>query len=85
MFTRDKGRYVIHRTRAVQRIHGYQVFEFARLQTAKRILHAGRFKLESRSSVALAVKVEGGLVIERDILDIKVYSMSMLDVVDGFL
>ena len=46
MLSGDEFRYVVHRPRSVQGVHGDEVLELGGLQLAQVFLHAGRFKLE---------------------------------------
>ena len=53
----DELRYVVHRARTVEGVHGYEVLEYGRMQLAKVFLHAGRLELERAYGAAFAVQL----------------------------
>ncbi len=84
MFTSDERWDIVHRSWTIKRIHGYQVFEFRRLELTQRLLHTFRLKLECRSCVTFAIQVECLLVIKWDMIDIDINPSRMLDVCNSF-
>ena len=50
----DEFGYIVHGTRSVEGVHGYEVVDDMRLQLPQVFLHAGTFKLEHADGVALA-------------------------------
>ena len=62
LFSADKGRDVVHRSRSVEGDHGDDVLETRRLQFAQVFAHTGTFKLEYCSHVAFAEQFVGLLV-----------------------
>ena len=74
---------ILHGPGAVERVHGYEVLERARLQFAQVALHAGGLELERayRSSGAVQGVCLG--VVERDVVDVDVDAVCLLDVGDG--
>ena len=61
---------VIHRSRAVEGVHGDEVLEGAGLQLAQVLLHTGRLELEGADGASLAVELVGGRVVNGDGIDI---------------
>ena len=56
MFTINKVRNIIHRTRTVKGIHRNQILKRRRLQLTQVLLHTGRLKLESTDRSSVTVK-----------------------------
>ena len=55
MLTADELRYVVHWSRTVEGVHGYQVIDVRRLKLTQVLLHARRLELERAYGSALAV------------------------------
>ena len=70
---------IVHRTRAVQGVHRYEVLETLGMQPHKPLLHSLGFKLEYALGVASAVKVVDCRVVYRDGLYVYVHAVILLD------
>ncbi len=85
MLTVDEVGNVIHRPRAVEGIHGYQVLESGGLQLAQILLHARGLELERSDGAALAVKFVRRGIVYVDGVDIHRLALGMLHVGHGIL
>ncbi|MPM88943.1 hypothetical protein SDC9_136047 [bioreactor metagenome] len=70
MFATDKIGYIIHRSRPVKSIHGYQVLKYRRLQLPEPFSHTVAFKLEGANRISPAEQLVCSFVIQRNRLDI---------------
>ena len=76
---------VVHGARAVEGIHGNQVFETGGMQLDEILLHACRLKLESARCLSLAIQFIRLGVVDGDILDIDVHAMVKFDIGQSLL
>ena len=72
LLSRDKARYVLHRTWAVESIHGDQVGKTLGLERHEPLLHSVRLELEKAGSLAASEKLVGQLVVVRYLVRIEV-------------
>ena len=80
MFSGNEGWDIVHRPRTVKGVHGYKVFKLRRLKFAKRVLHTKRLKLECGCGFSFAIQLERFGVIERNVVNVKVYAARRFDV-----
>ena len=85
MFALDEMRDVVHRSRAVEGVHGDKVGEDGGLQFTEVFLHSGTFELEDGDGVASAEELEGFGVVKRNMVNVKKFARSLFDVAQGFL
>ena len=80
----DKVGNVVHRSRAIERIHCDKVFEHSWVQFAQILLHSRRFKLERPHSLPSLIKLIGKFVINRNVIDIDYIASGLLYYFAGF-
>ena len=68
IFSIDKRRNIIHRSRTIQSIHGYQVLKYCRMQFLQIFLHSGRLKLECADGTPFLIELICQLVIQRQVV-----------------
>ena len=71
----DKLGDIVHRTRAVEGVHGDEVLEHRRLKLAQIALHTRRLKLERTHRGTARVEVVGLGVVDRYIVDVYLYAL----------
>ena len=82
LFAGDEVGNVVHRSRPVEGVHRYEVFEGRGLELAQIFLHIGRLELERSDCAAFAVKLIGFGVFEADVVDVDVFAGGELDIVE---
>ena len=85
LFTGDKRRNIVHRSRTVEGIHGNQVLELGGLQLLQVLLHTGRLKLEGTGCLPFAIELVGGLVLQTDVIDVQLLTGCLADILYGLL
>ena len=81
----DEVRDVVHRARAVEGVHRYDVLELAGLEFAQIAAHAVALELEDGCRVAVAEELVGRLVVEGDFLHVDALAAALLDVLHALL
>ncbi len=79
MLTGDKGGDIIHRSRAVERVHGDEILELTRLKLLQVFLHPCRLKLEGAGGLSVAVEAVGGFIFHVYGVDIHLDTAGLLD------
>ena len=85
MFTINKVRNIIHRTRTVKGIHRNQVLKRRRLQLTQVLLHTGRLKLESTDRSSVTVKFISSRILDWNGIDIQFHSFTQTNIFDSLL
>ena len=85
MFTINKIRDIIHRSRTIKGIHGNQIFECRRLQFAQVLLHTSEFKQEDTCEYPDAIQLVSYRIFQTDMIDIQVMAGRQPDVFNCFL
>ena len=75
----DEGRNVVHRARAVERVHCDEVRKPLRLKGDEPLLHAVGFELEQTGRLAASEKLVCLPVVVGDLVGVDVYSVELLD------
>ena len=70
----DEGGYVVHRSRAVEGIHGYEVLEDGGVECPQVFLHSRRFKLESPYGASFLVQLVCRGVVDGYVVEVDVYA-----------
>ncbi len=85
LLTGYKVRNIIHGTGPVEGVHSNEVFETLRFQALQPLLHALRFKLEHGRGVSAAVKLQRGLIVNRDGLNVNVFPVMLLNQIQAIV
>ena len=80
MFTINKVRNIIHRTRTVKGIHRNQILKSARFQFPQIFLHTGRFELECTNRPSFTIKSISRRIRNVNLINIQDNPLTMLDI-----
>ena len=83
--SRDELGDVVHRSGAVEGVHGDEVLKDGGMQLLQVLLHAGRLKLERADGAALLIELVGELVVEGDVVEVDDVAGGLLDDLAGLL
>ena len=85
LFALDELRNVVHGTGAIEGVHGDKILKHTWFQLTQVLLHPWRFKLEGTDGVAGTIQLVSGGVINRDVVNVNIYTSGFLDVGNGIL
>ena len=66
---------VVHRSWAIEGVHGYEVLKYGRLKLAQILLHAGRLKLECAHGAAFLIELISKFVVDRYVVEVYLYAL----------
>ena len=84
-FSANKFGNIVHRSGAIQGIHGYQIFEYGGVQLSQIFLHACRFELERTYGLSFLVKFVSLCVVNWNCVQIHDVSRGLFHHLAGFL